>query len=51
MELVAIVSNGDDVWELSVTGPMKNNTYVNIALMWEPPDMDVLKGGLQVPSL
>lgn len=35
LHLVAVVSTGDDYWELKVMGPMRNNTWNNIGLRWE----------------
>ncbi len=53
MNLVAVVSTGDDVWSLSVTGQLMNETWANIGVTWEPhksdPKLDWDKrGGLTV---
>ena len=38
-ELVAVVSTGEEVWELSVTGIIRNETWVNIGVTWNKPDL------------
>lgn len=38
-ELVAVVSTGEEVWELSVTGIIQNETWVNIGVTWNKPDL------------
>lgn len=51
MDLVAVVSTGDDVWKLQVTGQLVNDTWQNIGIVWEPyyvtPEGKD-EGGLQV---
>lgn len=56
MNLGAIVSTGEDVYELKVIGQLKNETYSNIAVRWEPykndPTLPVEeRGGLEVLCL
>ncbi len=41
MDLVAVVSTGEDVWRLRVTGPLKNQTWNNIGIRWEPFDEEL----------
>ena len=55
MNLVAVVSTGDDVWSLSVTGQLMNETWANIGVTWEPHKTDPgleweERGGLTVKS-
>ena len=55
MDLIAVVSTGEDVWELRVTGQLINETWSNIGVRWEPNKEDAglhfsEKGGLQVGS-
>ena len=38
-ELVAVVSTGEEVWELSVTGIIRNETWVNIGVTWNKPNL------------
>lgn len=40
MNLVAVVSTGDDVWSLSVTGQLLNETWANIGVTWEPHKLE-----------
>lgn len=37
-DLTAIVSTGEKVWELTVTGQLYNNTWSNIGIRWKFPD-------------
>lgn len=51
--LVAVVSTGDEYWELKVAGPLQNNTWSNIAIRWEQPGaddgtLDEKTGGLEL---
>ena len=39
LDLVAVVSTGDKVWELRVAGQLYNNTWVNIGIRWTLPDL------------
>ena len=53
MNLVAVVSTGDDVWSLSVTGQLLNETWANIGVTWEPHKLQpglawAERGGLTV---
>jgi hypothetical protein len=55
MDLVAVVSTGNDVWSLSVTGQLLNETWANIGVTWEPHSMEKglewdKRGGLTVSS-
>ena len=34
MDVVALVSTGQDVWELKVRGPIENDTWVNFGINW-----------------
>ena len=36
MDIVAIVSTGDDVWELGVRGQLNNQSWINFGVIWEP---------------
>lgn len=47
IDLVAIVSTGDDVWYLKVRGQLLNETWSNIGVRWEP-SVDDTTGGLEV---
>ena len=38
--LVAVVSTGEEVWHLSVTGIIMNRTWVNIGITWNKPNLD-----------
>ena len=56
MNLVAVVSTGDDVWSLSVTGQLLNETWANIGVTWEPHKLQpglawAERGGLTVRTL
>ena len=51
--LVAIVSTGDDVWQLKVKGQLANESWSNIGVRWEPFNSTSTKpmdeqGGLEV---
>jgi hypothetical protein len=49
MDLVAIVSTGDDVWKLQVRGQLENETWSNIGVVWKPNTVnadDNVEGGL-----
>ena len=51
MDLVAVVSTGEDVWKLRVTGQLRNLTWSNVGIRWEPFDEERVndkKGGLEV---
>ena len=43
MDVVAVVSTGDDVWELKVRGPVVNETWTNYGIIWIAPDLDTTK--------
>ena len=52
INLVAVVSTGDDVWHLNVTGQLINSTWHNIGIRWKPnPSGSVKDGGLEVHKL
>ena len=38
--LVAVVSTGEEVWHLSVTGIIMNRTWVNIGITWNKPNLE-----------
>ena len=38
MDLVAVVSTGEDVWRLRVRGPVGNDTWTNVGIRWRRPD-------------
>jgi len=40
MDLVAVVSTGEDVWELRVRGQLLNETWTSIGIRWEMPNLD-----------
>ena len=40
LDLVAVVSTGEDVWELKVRGPVTNKTWQSIGLRWVQPNLD-----------
>lgn len=53
MDLVAVVSDGTNVWELKVTGPLVNESWSNIGVRWEPnkddPNIPLTEsGGLEL---
>ncbi len=51
IDLIAIVSTGEDVWRLRVMGQLQNLTWNNIGIRWEPTDMTrplEERGGLEV---
>ncbi|CAM6054613.1 unnamed protein product, partial [Sphagnum tenellum] len=53
MDTIAVVSTGDDIWELRVTGQLMNDSWSNIGVRWEPniddPTLDIDdRGGLEV---
>ena len=53
MDLVAVVSTGEDVWSLKVRGQLVNETWNNIGVNWSPykNDTDLSyseRGGLEV---
>ena len=56
IDLVAIVSTGQDVWSLKVRGQLVNETWNNIGVNWEPYKNDSTlpfteRGGLEVPCI
>ena len=38
MDLVAVVSTDQDVWQLKVRGQLMNESWSNIGIRWEPYD-------------
>ena len=36
MDLIAVVSTDEDVWELKVRGQLMNETWSNIGIIWAP---------------
>jgi len=40
MDLIAIVSTGEDVWELTVRGQLTNKTWQSIGIRWDWPNLD-----------
>ena len=55
MDLVAVVSTGDDVWQLSVRGQLTNQSFTNIGIRWNFPNLNnwvvlnpVDRGGLEM---
>jgi hypothetical protein len=38
-DLVAVVSTGEEVWELKVTGQLYNDSWTNIGIRWSKPDL------------
>ena len=55
MDIVAVVSTGEDVWELRVRGQLVNESWVNIGVLWEKPNLDEsitvlpeVRGGLEL---
>lgn len=55
LDIIAVVSTGDDVWELKVRGQLTNETWTNYGIVWSPPDLDETKilpptqrGGLEM---
>ena len=53
MDLIAVVSTGDDVWQLRVTGQLMNETWSNIGVRWEPNNVNATTdieewGGLEM---
>ena len=36
MDLIAVVSTDEDVWELRVRGQLVNETWSNIGIRWAP---------------
>ena len=40
MDIVALVSTGEDVWEVKVRGQLNNKTWNSIGIRWEKPNMD-----------
>jgi len=40
LDLVAVVSTGEDVWELRVRGPVTNKTWQSIGMRWVQPNLD-----------
>jgi len=40
LDLIAIVSTGEDVWELKVRGPLTNKTWQSIGVRWGWPNLD-----------
>lgn len=39
IDLIAVVSTGEDVWALRVTGQLRNETWSNIGVRWEANDI------------
>ena len=37
---MAVVSTGEEVWHLSVTGIIMNRTWVNIGITWNKPNLE-----------
>jgi len=49
MDLVAVVSTDEDVWQLKVRGQLMNQTWSNIGIRWGPYDSTKTdKGGLEL---
>ena len=48
MDLVAVVSTGDDVWQLRVRGQLSNESWSNIGVRWEPFTVSTFQGGLEL---
>ena len=55
LDMVAVVSTGEDVWELQVRGQLINETWTSYGIIWSMPDLDETKtmhptsrGGLQM---
>ena len=40
LDIIAIVSTGEDVWELRVRGQLYNETWNSIGIRWEKPNLD-----------
>ena len=40
LDLVAVVSTGEDVWELKVRGPVYNKTWQSVGIRWVQPNLD-----------
>lgn len=40
LDLVAVVSTGEDVWELKVRGQLTNKTWQSIGIRWDRPNLD-----------
>merc|ERR1712106_761108 len=40
LDLVALVSTGEDVWELKVRGQLTNKTWQSIGIRWDRPNLD-----------
>ena len=40
LDLVAVISTGEDVWELKVRGPVYNKTWQSIGIRWIKPNLD-----------
>ena len=56
IDLVAVVSTGQDVWSLKVRGQLVNETWNNIGVNWEPYKNDSTlpfteRGGLEVTCI
>ena len=54
IDLVAVVSTGQEVWELRVTGQLYNDSWTNIGIRWQQPNYtdpstpQEKKGGLEM---
>ena len=53
MDLIAVISTGEDVWELRVKGQLENETWSNIGVRWEPHNLSAGlahedRGGLEL---
>merc|ERR1719245_569720 len=40
LDLVAVISTGEDVWELKVRGPVYNKTWQSVGIRWVKPNLD-----------
>ena len=40
LDLVAVISTGEDVWELKVRGPVYNRTWQSVGIRWVKPNLD-----------
>ena len=40
LDLIAVVSTGEDVWELKVRGPVYNKTWQSVGIRWVQPNLD-----------
>ena len=55
LDVIAVVSTGEDVWELRVRGQLINETWTSYGIIWKKPNLDETKalshtarGGLQM---